>query len=67
MVMTALYVIMVMRGDKPDREGATVLMRGDNSSAVQRVINRKGGGKEEVRAGALMRTLGHWKRKWDGA
>ena len=41
MVMTA-YVIIVMRGDKPDREGATVLMRGDNSSAVQWVINCKG-------------------------
>ena len=57
MVVTA-YVMVVMRGDRPDREGATVMMRGDNSSAVQWVINCKGGGKEKVRTGALMRMLG---------
>ena len=33
MVMTA-YVMMVMRRDRPDREGATVLMGGDKSWAV---------------------------------
>ena len=54
MVMTA-SVMRVMRGDKPDREGATVSMRRDNSSVVQSVISCMGGGKEEVRAGALMR------------
>ena len=55
-VITA-YVMIVMRGDKPERKGATVLMREDNSSAVQWMIYCKGRGKEEVRAGALMRIL----------
>ena len=45
MVMTA-YVMMVMRRDRPDREGATVLMGGDSSSAVKWVINCKGGGRK---------------------
>ena len=56
MVVTA-YVMFVMRGDRPEKKGATVLMRGDNSSAVQWVINCEGGGREEVRPGALMRML----------
>ena len=62
MVMTA-YVVVAMRGDKPDREGATVLMLGDNSSAVQWVINCKRGRKEKVRAGALVRILGALETK----
>ena len=34
MVWTA-YVMIVIRKDLPDRVGEAVLMRGDNSSAVQ--------------------------------
>ena len=49
MVMVArAHVMVVVEGDTPDREGATVLMRGDISSAVQWVTNCKGGGKEEM-------------------
>ena len=33
-IVMMAYVIIVMRGDKPDMKGATVLMRGDHSSAV---------------------------------
>ena len=56
LVMTA-YVMIVMRGGSPDRDGVTVLMRGDNSSTVQWVINCEGEEKEEVRARAMMRML----------
>lgn len=37
MVVTA-YVIVVMKEDRPDKEGAAMLLRGDNLSAVQSVI-----------------------------
>ena len=37
-VMTA-YVIIVNSKDRPAKEGESVLMRGDSSSAVQWVIN----------------------------
>ena len=57
MVVTA-YLMVAMRGGRPDRERVTMLMRGDDSSAVQWTINCIGGRKEEVRAGALMRILG---------
>ena len=56
MVMAA-YVMVVMKGDRPEKEGATVLMRGDDSSAVQWVINCKGGRRDEMRTGALIRML----------
>ena len=55
--MTA-YVMIAMRRDKPDREWATMLMLGGNSSEVQWVVKCTGGGKEELRAGALMLILG---------
>ena len=38
MVMTA-YVMIVIRRDRPAKEGESVVMRGDSSSAVQWVIN----------------------------
>ena len=38
MVMTA-YVMIVIRRDRPAKEGESVLMRGGSSSAVQWVIN----------------------------
>ena len=56
MVWTA-YVMIVIRKDLPGRAGEAVLMRGDNSSVVQWVTNCKGG-KDDVRAGGLMRILG---------
>ena len=56
MVVTA-YVMVVMRGDTPNTEGAMVLTRGGNLSAVQWVTDSKGGGKEDVMAGALMRIF----------
>ena len=56
MVWTA-YVMIVMRGEVAGRGGEAVLMRGDNASAVQWVLNCKGG-KDDVRAGGLMRILG---------
>ena len=56
MVVTA-YVMVVMRGDCPEKKGARVLMRGDNSSSVQRVINCNGEGREEGRTGALMKLF----------
>ena len=43
-MMVTAYMMVVMRGDRPEEKGATVLVRGDNSSAVQWVINCKGGG-----------------------
>ena len=46
MVLTA-YVMIVIRGEVADREGEAVLMRGDNASAVQWVLNCKGG-KDDV-------------------
>ena len=57
MVMTA-YVMIMMKRDTSDTEGATVLIQGDNSSAVQWVITCKGGGKEEVRAGGTDEDIG---------
>ena len=48
----------MMRGDRPEKKGATVLMRGDNLSAVQWVIDCTQGEREEARTGALMRMLG---------
>ena len=51
MVWTA-YVMIVVRNDLPRREGETVLIREDNSSAVQWVLNCKGC-KDDVGAGAL--------------
>ena len=37
MVMTA-YAMIVIRKDRPTKEGESVLLRGDSSSAVQWVI-----------------------------
>ena len=56
MVWTA-YVMIVIRKDLPGRAGEAVLLRGDNSSAVQWVTNCRGG-KDDVRAGGLMRIIG---------
>ena len=56
MVWTA-YVMIAIRKDRPGRAGEAVLLRGDKSSAVQWVTNCKGG-KDNVRAGGLMRILG---------
>ena len=42
MVWTA-YVMIVIRNELPGREGEAVLMRGDNTSAVQWVLNCQGG------------------------
>ena len=41
MVWTA-YVMIVIRKDLPGRAGEAVLLRGDNSSAVQWVTNCRG-------------------------
>lgn len=56
MVLTALAMI-VLRKDVLRREGEAILTRGDNASAVQWVLNYKGGG-YDVRARAVMRILG---------
>ena len=50
------YVMIVIKKDQPGRDGEAVLMRGDNSSAVQWVLNYKGG-KDDVRVGGMMRIL----------
>ena len=64
MVWTA-YMMIVIRKDLPGRDGEAVLMRGDNSSAVEWVTNCRGGN-DNVRAGGLMRILGalEVRRKW---
>lgn len=49
MVMTA-YVMLTIRKDRPEQDGEPVLMRGDSSSAEQRVIHC-GGGKRQERKG----------------
>ena len=48
-VMTT-YVMVVIRTDRPTKEGESVLRRGDSLSAVKWVINC-GGGKGEERSG----------------
>ena len=55
-VMNA-YVMTVVRGDGPERERKSVLMRGDNISAVN-WVQQCHRGKDAVRAGRLMRLLG---------
>ena len=57
--------MIVIRKDLPRREGEAVLMREDNSSAVQWVLNYEEG-KDDVRVGSLMRVLGalEVKGKW---
>ena len=63
MVWTA-YVMIVIRKDLPRRDGEAVLMRGDNSTAVQWVLKYKGS-KDDVRAGDMMRILGALEvKKW---
>ena len=57
-LVTTAYLMVVMKGDRPEKEGAMLLMRGDISSAVQWEIKCKGRRREEVRMGALMRMLG---------
>lgn len=54
-VVTA-YVTVVMRWDRPQREGETVLMRKDNVSEVQRVMKSKS--TESTRDGNLTRLMG---------
>ena len=56
MVCTA-YVMIMTRKDLPRQEEEAMLTRRDNSSAVQWVLNCKGG-KDDVRARGLMRILG---------
>ena len=50
------YVIMI-RKDRPAKEGESVLIRGDSSWAVQWVIILEGG-KGEERSGGVMRVIG---------
>ena len=64
MVWTA-YVMIVIKKDRPGRAGEAVLLRGDNSSAVQWVRNCRGG-KDDVRAGGLMRILSTLEVKGSG-
>ena len=58
MVMTA-YAMIVIKKDRPVKEGNSVLMRGDSSSAVQWVISC-GRGKGEERSGGVMKIIGSW-------
>ena len=51
------YVMIVIRKDLPGWAGEAVLLREDNSSAVHWATNCRGG-KNDVRAGGLMRILG---------
>ena len=60
MVMTA-YAMIVIKKDRPVKEGNSVLMRGDSSSAVQWVISC-GRGKGEERSGRMMRIMGMLER-----
>jgi len=64
MLRTA-FVVTVIRKDLPKREENAVFMRGDNSSAVQWVLNCKGR-IDDVRAGGLMRIPGalEIEEKW---
>lgn len=55
MVITS-WVVQMIVGDKPSEEGQSILMRGDNVSAVS-WVNRCGGSRDR-RAGLLMRMLG---------
>ena len=41
-MMWTAYMMIVIRRDLPSRDGEAVLMRGDNSSSVQWVLNCKG-------------------------
>lgn len=55
MVMTA-WVVVVVEKQTPTLTGETVLLRGDNTSAVGWV--EKGGGASDPRSGGLLRLLG---------
>ncbi|CAB1109801.1 unnamed protein product [Ectocarpus sp. CCAP 1310/34] len=55
MVMTA-WALTVHAGDRPEYPGQSVLMRGDNMSAVHWVNKCRGA--KEPRSGALMRMMG---------
>ena len=55
MVITA-FVVQLLLGDRPTTEGESIMMRGDNMSAVS-WVNRCGGSRDR-RAGILMRLLG---------
>ena len=48
--------MIVIRKDRPAKERESVLMRGNSSSAVQRIITC-GGRKREERSGGMMRTM----------
>ena len=55
MIFTA-FVVQILLADRPTSEGESVMMRGDNVSAVS-WVNRCGGSRDR-RAGILMRMLG---------
>ena len=55
MVITA-WVFVVQAGSRPTYARESILLRGDNQTAVHWVTNCKGG--KEPRSGALMRVLG---------
>jgi len=50
MVMTA-YVMVISRGDRPEREGEAVMMRADNESAVSWVKEEVRGRGERIKPG----------------
>ena len=55
MIITA-FVAQILLADRPTTEGESIMMRGDNVSAVSWVNPR--GGSRDRRAGILMRMLG---------
>ncbi|CAB1100196.1 unnamed protein product [Ectocarpus sp. CCAP 1310/34] len=63
MVMTT-YVMVISRGDRPEREGEAVIMRADNQNAVSWVKKCGGAGKKKARIGALMRVIGSLGDDW---
>ena len=62
MVMTA-HVMVDMRAERPVRRGEAALMRADNEAPVAWVKRCRGGGKKQVRVGALMRMMGALEAK----
>ena len=65
MVMTA-YVAVDMRGGRSVRRGEAVLIRAETEPAVAWVKRCRGGGKNQVRVGALVRMMGALKAKGGG-
>lgn len=52
------FVMLKLRGDRPEKEGEAVLIRADNEATVTWIGQCKGGSKRMARVGALTRMMG---------